>query len=322
MRGHRGGQVRAQARVGGPGGAGGTHMSTNVAKHLAVPAPGASPRRDAPRPVLKLVLSLALFALAFVATSFALAWAEGWGLDENLAYEWAGALCFGLACILAGGARLLCADRAGLGYAWHVIWPFIVASVVMMAMQLFSYAEAGEAVAEDWVWGVGYEALLCLGIGLFEELMCRGLLLNALLAVLGRRRWGVAVAAGVVSLVFGVLHISWASVDLADALQLAQAVLKVTQTALYSFALCVVVARTQSVVGVALLHGLDDFLIMFVPNGVFGEPDTTAYVSAGSDALPTIVFYAVVIAVYAPLAVRAARELARAPMPERGAFVG
>jgi membrane protease YdiL (CAAX protease family) len=168
---------------------------------------------------------------------------------------------------------------------------------------------------------VAYCLVVCLAIGVFEEAMLRGIALGGLLAAFGRRRSGMAVAVTLTALAFGCMHVDWTTTDVADPLQLAQALLKIAQTGIYSVVLSACVMRSGSLVGASLYHAFDDFLLMVVANGIYGEAMTTEYVSSGDDAPVTVGFYVILVALYVPSLVRAVRELKEMPMPQYGPLV-
>ena len=142
------------------------------------------------------------------------------------------------------------------------------------------------------------------------------------MAAFGGTRRGLVVSVIVTSLAFGAAHVMWTELDYTDALQVAQAVLKVMQTGIYAVFLSAQVVRTREVWGVGLLHGLDDWLLLVVSVVLGGGSIETEYVAAGDDALPTSILYLVVIALYIPLLVRGIKMLKKAPVPDYGPMIG
>jgi hypothetical protein len=106
-----------------------------------------------------------------------------------------------------------------------------------------------------------------------------------------------------------------------DGLSVIQALLKMCQTGMYSFMLCVIMLRTRRLGGVSLFHGFDDFVLVMPSIALFGEPLDTEYVVQGDDAIPTIMYYLVIIALYLPFVIKSGLELRRGQDVTRGAFM-
>ena len=220
-----------------------------------------------------------------------------------------------------GGKKLATPSLEGMGEAWRVIkWIFIADALIAVIDLVAVIADGSLQLAQLWGLRVVMLALMCAGIGLFEEATFRGLALHGLLARMGTSTKGMVWAVVLSSLLFGLLHIDPTSIDLADPSHVAQAVLKVAQTGIFGFVAAAVVLKTGNLWPVALLHGLNDFMLMLVGNGLMSNPVTTDYVSSGSDGLLAIVIYLVLCLAYLPSAISAARILKEHPVPDRGQF--
>lgn len=273
-----------------------------------------------PRGTARMLLALLAFVGAFVGEAILGYAFYDLGMDENLAFTLGGAIAAAVLVCALGGRRLLRPTRRGVGGIFRLGWWLLVVSAFLGGMDLYSFMQDPSQLSPHWAANVANLALLCLCIGVEEECMFRALLLGGMQARLGGRRGGLVVACVLSSLLFGCAHISFGDVAWGDPLQSGQAVLKIAQTGTYGFVLAVAVVRDESISGVALFHGLDDFLVMFVANGLLGEANTTNYVSSGSDAAYTLFFYGLVTILYLPVVWRAARELGRVRIPCRGAF--
>ena len=244
------------------------------------------------------------------------------GIYENLlVYEGVSAAFAVLGVLVLGGWRAFVPTADDLRGVWRLGRAIILISFVLMVMQVVGYCAQGTPVSDRWLPNVAYCLVVCLAIGVFEEAMLRGIALGGLLAAFGRRRSGMVVAVALTALAFGCMHVDWTTTDVADPLQLAQALLKIAQTGIYSVVLSACVMRSGSLVGVSLYHALDDFLLMVVSNGIFGEAMSTEYVSKGDDAPVTVIFYVVLVALYVPSLVRAVRELSGMSLPQLGPLV-
>lgn len=222
--------------------------------------------------------------------------------------------------VVVGGKSLLVASSASLIQALKKGWWLIASSFGLLLFGLVSVViSEGLQVADGWPFRLLTTLVLCGAIGIFEEGMYRGLLLGGLLDVCGRTRRGLFGAAIVSSVLFGMAHIEWWVLG-PDMLLIAQAVLKIVQTGALAFFLAALVIRTGTIWGGALLHALDDFLLMFISIVLSGESLEVGYVSTGPDGLEIVVLYLVMIVLYIPLVVSGVRMLKEAPIPDRGAF--
>ena len=235
----------------------------------------------------------------------------------------AGGAVFGIICVVAlGGAKLLSPTKESWTVGWKTGWWFIAISVLLFLLDLTSVMfDDTVSIESGWLLRLFEAALLCAVIGLSEEIMLRGIALGGLLAPLGKTKRGVWVAIVLSSLFFGLLHIDFTTTDLSDTLQLTQAVLKVLQTGVYGFALACIVVATDDVLTASVLHALDDFFLFIVSVVLLNEGTSTEYVTPDeSDAIVTIIVYAVIILLYLPVAFKAAKLVKAMPEPTRGVF--
>ena len=280
--------------------------------------------RPAPGGIGKLIASIVVLLVVLLgpaATLFSLdaVWP---GIYENLlAYEGVSAAFAVLGVLVLGGWRAFVPSTDDARGVWRLGRGILIISFVLMVMQAVGYAAQGKAVSASWLSNVAWCLVVCLAIGLFEEAMLRGVVLGGLLSAFGHKRAGVVVAVVLTAVGFGCLHLDWTTLDLGDPLQMAQALFKVVQTGIYSVVLSACVMRSGSLVGASLYHAFDDFLLMVVANGIYGEAMTTEYVSSGDDAPVTVGFYVILVALYVPSLVRAVRELKEMPMPQYGPLV-
>ena len=228
---------------------------------------------------------------------------------------------FAMTCVtLIGGRRFVAPSARDIGCALRLGWWAIFVSVGFALLEgAVWFASEGE-LPLDWRARLAETALFCLLVGLFEEALFRGIVFQGLLAWLGGTPRGVVRAILVTSLLFGLMHVD-VRLALTDWQTMVQALLKVVQTGMYSLLLCAIVLRTRRMVGVAVLHGLEDLLILLPSIVLSGEPFDTEYVTAGEDARYVIVLYLIVIVLYLPLVVVAVRELRRRRHEGFGAFV-
>ena len=219
-----------------------------------------------------------------------------------------------------GGARLLDPRYASLGYALRTSWWLLAVSTGITMLDAYGGFSGGLSIQADWLEKTWYALALCASIGFSEEAMFRGLLMGGLLDAFGNNRRGVMTAVVLSSVLFGVAHIEWWSLNYADPLQLAQALLKIIQTGFFGFFLAALTLRSKSILGPALVHGLADFVIFFYSYCLLGEGLDVDYVSSGAEGVETMWLYLVMVVLYLPLVIKGVRMLRDVPVPEHGAF--
>ena len=232
------------------------------------------------------------------------------GLDLELLTTFCGALGALLAVRMLGKGDLLVPRRTDLARAWREGWWVVAVSGVLALIDIASMILDGEGLAEPgWALRIAYLVELCLSIGASEEAIFRGVMLQGMLDVFGSRPRGKVVAVVLSSVLFGAAHVSWAELSYGDPLEVMQAVLKMLQTGTYGVFLAALALRTHSLVGPMLLHALDDLVLMIPSVGLAGTDLSTDYVTSGSDAVPTVILYCVIIVAYLPLVWRGIRMM-------------
>lgn len=286
------------------------------------PVPGdRQPPRSGRRPGVTLLLSFLLFVNAFVFQVLGFLVGMLFGDSGELSATIGSAVGALLGIVVLGGKALLKPSKESLAMAFKKGWWAVMVSFGLFVFEVVeTFVVEKATVVSDWPVRMIWLVMFCAAIGLAEEGMFRGLLLGGILDVKGSDRRGVVAAAMISALLFGVAHVEWWAIDYVDALQLVQAVLKVLQTGTLGFFLAALVIRGRSIWGAAIIHGLDDFLLMIPSIGLLGQSAEVEYVTAGENALPTIILYTVIILLYLPLVIKGRRLLKDAPAPDHGAF--
>lgn len=256
---------------------------------------------------------IAFFVVMFLNVSYESLWTD-------IIIEGLGSLAAIAAVLLLGGKSLVSTSRDDIAYTFRFGWWCIAISLALMVLELIWGFEDGTPITSDWPSRLLQTVVLCVGIGVMEEFMFRGIVFNGLLAAMGSTHKGVVRAIVITSVLFGFAHVDVTS-DFVDGLSTVQALLKMCQTGMYSFLLCVILLRTHRLGGVSLFHGFDDFVLVMPSIALFGEALETEYVVQGDDALPTIMYYLVIIALYLPFVIKSGLELRRGQDVTRGAFM-
>ena len=222
--------------------------------------------------------------------------------------------------IALGGKGLARPSMAGMSEAWRAAaWLFIVDGA-LVALETVELALGYETIdiAADWPVRIAGLALLCLGVGLFEESMMRGLCLNGLLARMGRTRGGVYGAVVLSSLMFGMFHMD-VTVGFGEPLLVAQNVMKVLQTGMCGFLFAAILVKTRNLWTVIAIHAANDFMLLFITNGLTDAPVTTDYVQTGDAGTTILALYCTMCVLYLPF-LRIGKRLIDQASPWRGDF--
>ena len=315
----------------------GTYQYQQVPQGTAYQQPVPQPQQyaympQAPAPVGfkgswgKLVLGFILFWVAVVGQDLAVAIAY-FVSDELLAMETAyevSSAVIALAIFAAlGGWRWLKLDDRKVFQAIRDCWWLLFLDVALMCLTTFSALSDGDSLAKGWFGQVILTAIMCLGIGLSEEGLFRGLLHNSFLARFGKTRKSVVMCALMSALVFGLFHVLPADESDFTTLGVIQMILKTLQTGVCGFTWAIIATRDDDLWGVAIVHGLSDFLLI-APDIAFGWMDSalsTEYVSSDEEAMETIIVYLITIAAYLPLIVRTIKIIRKMDAPDYGAYV-
>lgn len=303
----------ASGTASGPGAA-----SESGAASAQAGAPSSSARRSIPRAVVSVLLFAAAYLLLSPLLSILVMGISG--SSDPIVYEAVTAVLF--VCLVAalGGRAILVPRLREVGVTLAMSWWLIVATVLISLPSVIYYLSEGTPLADGWLSNVLYMGAFTLLIGVAEEAMCRGVLFNGLLAAMGRTRVGLFAAAVLTSVTFGAMHIDWLAVDLSDPMQLAQSLLKMAETAMFSFFLCALVAHSCGLAGVAVVHALTDFIPFAVLGAFEGLDLDIPYVSTDEEAGGNVSAYIMLMALYLPLVVYGCRILLRQKPPVFGGF--
>lgn len=250
--------------------------------------------------ILPSIVSLLIFDEEFLSSP---------SLSASLTYEAIAVVCALAWYRLMGERHILKVHQGDISFMLRLGGSILAVSVILALLQATSYVSTGTALAKDWLVSLVQVSIYCLFVGIYEEVMVRGIMLKGLLALLDRSKTGVYISLIISAVFFGSLHIVWPDLNSGDALQVAQAVFKVLQTGLYGFVLAGYVVCRNNLSGPVLFHALDDWLVMVLPYGLFSEEMVTSYVSEGTDGIASLVLYVVISLLYVPAVVKTIKEV-------------
>lgn len=240
---------------------------------------------------------LVLLAFYIFATSLtSIYFVHRFNFDLILTYEAVSLIWAVIPCVLLNGASIFRATKEQLHIAWKIYKPMIVIAFLnaLLSVPLLFQSSPAPNVFHS----VLYQIILCVYVGFSEEVLFRGVIFHGCLKVFSSCKHKLLLSCIVVALIFGASHIAWNKIDIYDEIQLAQIMGKMLQTGLCSVLFCLAVYKTKSIIGVSLLHALDDLILMIIPFGILGHPVSTDYVVQGADGISLAIFYAVLVLVY------------------------
>lgn len=223
---------------------------------------------------------------------------------------------------LIGGVSVIRPSGQGVGFSLRKAIYLLIIAAVSGLISVSAQISAGTPLVDNWFGPVIALLVLDLFVGIFEEGMCRGLLLNGLLGSMGKTRTGMIWAVVISSLVFGLIHVVAQIADPASMTLLgwAQILGKTLQAGLVGFLLAAIYLKTHNIWCGVIVHGLNDFLIM-VAGVAFGASSIGVYVQTDPTlALIEAIVYAVFTLISIPFAVTGMKILKRIQVPQNGFY--
>lgn len=138
-----------------------------------------------------------------------------------------------------------------------VFWHGLVVVLFSAGMLVFNYKAPEVSIGKAFPIVLFY-MVTNLGIGLFEEALCRGLLFNSFKAFFGDNKKGVYLAAFLSSFLFGALHLGNLNGS-----NTVSTITQVIYAVFFGMIFAVIYYRTKNFVACAILHGLVDFVDAF-----------------------------------------------------------
>ena len=235
---------------------------------------------------------------------------EGFGLDSNVTTYVGGAVGAVVGMLVLGWRDLVTPRASAIKESLRTGWWLLACAMLLLAFEVFSFAtEGGWHIDDGWPLRTLGVLVMCLGIGICEEAMFRGLLFGGLLSRKRSTDADVQKMAIISSVAFGLAHVEWWALDYGDPMSWAQAILKVVQTGMLGLFLTAVTVKTRNITGCMLLHGLSNFMLMVTSVGLMGDTPDVEYVTSGPDSVAVVAMYVMVILMYVPLLISAIRVL-------------
>ena len=176
------------------------------------------------------------------------------------------------------------------GYVLKYFSAFLIISLIQGVLLLLGNIQSNTMV-DNPVIGLLNTFLFFISVGLFEELLFRAVINDAILYELRDKKNVFIIIALVSSLVFGAIHT--VDVDVTSLTAWALAIGKTLETAVFGFASLILYWKTRNVWACGIAHGLYDFLTAF-STGIFkSTQETTSYVAVNDNSSYSLIMYGV-----------------------------
>ena len=254
----------------------------------------------------KTLLAFAMFLLVPIFEVIGYLIGGGLGLDVNITVYVGGAVGAVIGMLVLGWRDLVTPRASAIKESLRMGWWLLACDTLLLAFEVYSFASGGSWHIDDgWPLRTLGVLVMCLGVGVCEECMFRGLLFGGLLSRKRGTDADVQKMAVIASVAFGLAHVEWWALDYGDPMSWTQAILKVVQTGMLGLFLTAVTVKTRNITGCMLLHGLSNFMLMVTSVGLMGDTPDVEYVTSGPDSVAVVFTYIMVILMYVPLLVSA-----------------
>ena len=176
------------------------------------------------------------------------------------------------------------------GYVIKCFSVFLIISLIQGVLLLLGNIQSSSMV-DNPIIGLVNTFMFYISVGLFEELLFRAVINDAILYELRAKKNVFLIIALVSSISFGAIHT--VDVDVTSLTAWALAIGKILETAVFGFALLILYWKTRNAWACGIAHGLDDFLTAF-STGIFkSAEETTSYVAVNTNSSYSLIMYGV-----------------------------
>ena len=176
------------------------------------------------------------------------------------------------------------------GYVIKCFSVFLIISLIQGVLLLLGNIQSSSMV-DNPIIGLVNTFMFYISVGLFEELLFRAVINDAILYELRAKKNVFLIIALVSSISFGAIHTI--DVDVTSLTAWALAIGKILETAVFGFASLILYWKTRNVWACGIAHGLYDFLTAF-STGIFkSTEETTSYVAVNANSSYSLIMYGV-----------------------------
>ncbi len=221
--------------------------------------------------------------------------------------------------ILMGSKKIFANVKDGFGFSLRSCIYFLIIAALPGIISIIT-AITKNNIPDNWLMSELSYFILALSVGIFEEGLFRGIVLNSTLRKTGKTRKGIWAAIIISSFIFGVFHVvGYIFGGSYDLIGILQTIGKILQTGIFGVLLCALFLKTRNFWGIALAHALNDFLafqaLIFGQNASVGN-----YVKSGDAGVTSLIMYAVMLVLYIPVLIKAIKTMKQVNEPEYGVF--
>ena len=290
----------------------------------------ASTEKSGSKGFIKLVFALVSFVLYYYGASLVgVVISEESGFNQLYTVYGLRSFVALLAFVLLGGARYLIPNPKKIFSSISFTKALMLFNLIICALAFcyLGYQIATQQRTEAFDFAAFRTRALtllvvCILVGINEEIGLRGLAFGGLLAVLGKRRWGVMVAAVLSSLLFGYLHVSGDLAAVNSTAMVIQVVAKTLESAVFGFCLCAATLKFENIWGPILTHCLSDWFLFLCTSAVSGSAISTSYVSAdATTSYAVTILFAIQFLFFLPTTIKSCKALWKMELPQQGPFV-
>ena len=176
------------------------------------------------------------------------------------------------------------------GYVIKCFSVFLIISLIQGVLLLLGNIQSSSMV-DNPIIGLVNTFMFYISVGLFEELLFRAVINDAILYELRAKKNVFLIIALVSSISFGAIHT--VDVDVTSLTAWALAIGKILETAVFGFALLILYWKTRNAWACGIAHGLYDFLTAF-STGIFkSTEETISYVAVNANSSYSLIMYGV-----------------------------
>lgn len=176
------------------------------------------------------------------------------------------------------------------GYVIKCFTVYLIMSLIQGVLLLLGNIQSSTMV-ENPVIGLINTFLFFISVGLFEELLFRAVINDAILYELRDKKNVFLIIALVSSITFGAIHTI--DVDVTSITAWALAIGKTLEAAVFGLALLILYWKTRNVWACGITHGLYDFLTGF-STGIFqSAQEATSYVAVNANSSYSLIMYGI-----------------------------
>ena len=188
------------------------------------------------------------------------------------------------------------------GYVIKKSWELWILPVTAAIMGLFASISSHSGLRSGWPLELIYTVVLCVFIGIFEEVTFRAIVNDALLRKFRNTKGIFVIIAIVSSLIFGAVHVIGA--DFTDMTVLIPVVLKTVSAGIAGLCYLFMYWKTRNIWACAILHGVYDFFplvtgVLFDGSSEMFSGGAERYASADSVGPATVVYSLQIVATLA-----------------------